>query len=117
MAIHPEFKVDGPVMDEACSYACDHGHVFVIDIGKCKSDSWQVLGLRNLVKRYPEMKFVACHLLAPSDKDKDKLRQALEVLAVSGICGLICQVWSITAGQIPIPILKPLSLSVWPKKS
>ena len=50
-------------MDEACSYACDHGHVFVIDIGKCKSDSWQVLGLRNLVKRYPEMKFVACHLL------------------------------------------------------
>ena len=36
MAIHPEFKVDGPVMDEACSYACDHGHVFVIDIGKCK---------------------------------------------------------------------------------
>ena len=40
----------------------------------------QVLGLRNLVKRYPEMKFVACHLLAPSDKDKDKLRQALEVL-------------------------------------
>ena len=80
MAIHPEFKVDRPVMDEACSYACDHGHVFVIDIGKCKSDSWQVLGLRNLVKRYPEMKFVACHLLAPSDKDKDKLRQALEVL-------------------------------------
>ena len=80
MAIHPEFKVDGPVMDEPCSYACDHGYVFVIDIGKGKSDSWQVLGLRNLVKRYPEMKFVACHLLAPSDKDKDKLRQALEVL-------------------------------------
>lgn len=33
MAIHPELKLDGPVMDEACSYACDHGHVFVIDIG------------------------------------------------------------------------------------
>lgn len=38
MAIHPELKLDGPVMDEACSYACDHGHVFVIDIGKCGSD-------------------------------------------------------------------------------
>ena len=80
MAIHPEFKLDGTVMDEACSYACDHGHVFVIDIGKCGSDSWQVPELKNLVKRYPEMKFVACHLLAPSDKDRDRLRRALELL-------------------------------------
>ena len=85
MAIHPEFKLDGTVMDEACSYACDHGHVFVIDIGKCGSDSWQVPELCNLVKRYPEMKFVACHLLAPSNKDKDRLRWALEQLQLPNL--------------------------------
>ena len=85
MAIHPELKLDGPVMDEACSYACDHGHVFVIDIGKCGSDSWQVPELCNLVKRYPEMKFVACHLLAPSNKDKDRLRWALEQLQLPNL--------------------------------
>ena len=85
MAIHPELKLDGPVMDEACSYACDHGHVFVIDIGKCGSDSWQVPELCNLVKRYPEMKFVACHLLAPSNKDKDRLRWALKQLQLPNL--------------------------------
>ena len=85
MAIHPELKLDGPVMDEACSYACDHGHVFVIDIGKCGSDSWQVPELCTKVKRYPEMKFVACHLLAPSNKDKDRLRWALEQLQLPNL--------------------------------
>ena len=59
--------------------------IIVIDIGKCGSDSWQVPELCNLVKRYPEMKFVACHLLAPSNKDKDRLRWALEQLQLPNL--------------------------------
>ncbi len=56
-----------------------------IDIGKCGSDSWQVPELCNLVKRYPEMKFVACHLLAPSNKDKEQAALALEQLQLPNL--------------------------------
>ncbi|MCD7991492.1 MAG: amidohydrolase [Clostridia bacterium] len=85
MAIHSVFRLDGEIMDDACSYACEQGHVFVIDIGKCGSDSWQIPELRNLVRRYPDMKFVACHLLAPSDKDEEKLSRALAMLQLPNL--------------------------------
>ena len=53
-------------MEEAYSYADDKGLVFVIDIGKCNSESWQVEALKKAILRHPGMKFVVCHLLAAS---------------------------------------------------
>ncbi len=85
MAIHPDFRLDGPRMEEACRYADDHGHVVVIDIGKCGSDSWQIEGLGKLIRRHPGMKFAACHLLAPSSQDQQKLRWALEQLCAPNL--------------------------------
>lgn len=85
MAVHPDFRIDGPVMDEAMAYADDHGHVVVIDIGKCGSPSWQVDELRKVVLRYPQTKFVVCHLLAPSAQDEVRLCRALESLCLPNL--------------------------------
>lgn len=85
MSIHPDFSIDSERMDEAFSYAHDHNHVLVIDLGKCGSASWQVEALRKEVLRYPDMKFAVCHLLAPSPKDEEMLREALKLLKLSNV--------------------------------
>ena len=85
MAIHPDLVLDGDVMREAASYASQKGHVFVIDIGKCASASWQVERLRNLAAAFPDMKFVACHLLAPSARDQNLLDWALHILKLPNL--------------------------------
>lgn len=85
MCNHPVIPLNGEVMDEAYSYARDHGHVFVIDIGKCGSDSWQVENLRDAVLRYPDMKFVVCHLLAPSDRQEEELKWGLRQLNLPNV--------------------------------
>ena len=85
MAVHPDLKMDGEVMEEACDYAQEHGHVFTIDIGKCGSASWQVEELRTLILHHPNLKFVVCHLLAPSRKDEEKLRWGLERLKLPNV--------------------------------
>lgn len=85
MSIHPDFRIDSVLMDEAFSYANEKKHVLVIDIGKCGSDSWQIPALRREVLRYPTMKFVACHLLSPSNQDEARLEEALKLLRLPNL--------------------------------
>lgn len=85
MAMHPVFSLDGDIMDEACAYARSRDHIFVIDIGKCGSDSWQISELKNLVSRYSDMRFVACHLLAAKPEQEGRLREALSELTMPNL--------------------------------
>ena len=80
MGTHPSLRLNGDVMDEALAYANRMHHVVVIDLGKCGSPSWQIEAILEEVEKYPDMKFVFCHLLAPSDKDEDQLKYGLEKL-------------------------------------
>lgn len=41
MANHFTLPLDGDIMKAEYDYADEHGLVFVIDIGKCGSESWQ----------------------------------------------------------------------------
>lgn len=81
MANHPVVDLDGEVMNQAYRHAADRGLIFVIDIGKPGSVSWQVDALSRAIARYPEMKFVLCHLLAPQLGDSEVLKRALDKLA------------------------------------
>jgi len=65
MSYHGKVDLDGEMMDDVFSDANDRNLVFVIDIGKPGTLSFQVDKLRNAILRYPKMKFVVCHLLAP----------------------------------------------------
>ncbi len=85
MANHPVFTVAGVTLEDAYAYAEAHGLVFVIDIGKCQSPSWQPEALRRAVLRHPGLKFVVCHLLAANDKQEAPLRAALERLRLPNV--------------------------------
>lgn len=85
MSNHPTIALDGDVMEEAYRYADEKGLVFVIDIGKCGSESWQVEALRRAILGHPHMKFVVCHLLAASMADEEALKRGLGLLALPNV--------------------------------
>ena len=85
MANHFTLPLDGDIMKAEYDYADEHGLVFVIDIGKCGSESWQTDRLLNVIKEHPGMKFVVCHLLAVSMRDEDKLVDGLKKLALPNV--------------------------------
>lgn len=85
MANHPPVPLDGEVMDREYRYAADRDLIFVIDIGKPRSDSWQVGALARSIARYPSLRFVVCHLLSPQLEDGELLRRSLAQLALPNV--------------------------------
>lgn len=85
MSNHHTLPLDGEIMEEAYSYADEKGLVFVIDIGKCQSESWQVEALQRSVLRHPGMKFVVCHLLAASMAQEEELKRGLGLLSLPNV--------------------------------
>lgn len=85
MANHPPVDLDGEVMHRCYRHAADRGLIFVIDIGKPRSVSWQVDALSRAITQYPEMKFVVCHLLSPQLGDGELLRRSLAQLALPNV--------------------------------
>lgn len=85
MANHPPVDLDGEVMHRAYRHAADRGLVFVIDIGKPRSVSWQVDALSRAIAQYPGMKFVVCHLLSPQLGDGELLKRSLDRLALPNV--------------------------------
>jgi len=85
MSYHPVIDLDGEIMHQVYSHAADHELIFVIDIGRPRNACWQVEALARAVSRYPQMKFVVCHLLAPQLGDGDLLKRSLEKLALENV--------------------------------
>ena len=85
MSYHPPLPLDGPVMDEAYSYAREKKLTFVIDIGRAGNPCWQIEPLRRAILRYPDVKFVICHLLAPLPKDEEAVTEGLKRLNLPNI--------------------------------
>lgn len=85
MSNHHTFSLDGEMMEEEYAYADEHGLIFVIDIGKCGSESWQIEPLRRAILRHPSMKFVVCHLLAANMTQEKELAEGLKRLALPNV--------------------------------
>lgn len=85
MSYHPPVPLDGDVMEEAYSYANEKKLTFVIDIGRTGNPCWQIEALRSAILRYPQMKFVVCHLLAPFRKDEVALTEGLRRLNLPNV--------------------------------
>lgn len=85
MANHPPVDLDGEVLHAAYRHAADRDLIFVIDIGKPRSVSWQVDALSRAIARYPGMRFVVCHLLSPQLGDGELLKRSLDKLAVPNV--------------------------------
>lgn len=85
MAYHPPVDLDGEVMNREYAYARENGLTFVIDIGRPRNCCWQPSALARAVKKYPEVTFVVCHLLAPQREDGELLERSLEQLAAPNV--------------------------------
>lgn len=85
MSLHSGLKMNDEIMDDAIRYAAERGHVIVLDIGKCGSPSWQIEAVREEIEKYPDAVFVLCHLLAPSDKDEEVWKRAMERFALPNV--------------------------------
>lgn len=86
MSYHPPVALNGSVMDEAFSHANDHGLVTVVDIGRQRNCCFQVDELREEILKYPDMKFVVCHLLAPQrEKDEPGMIEGLQKLNLPNV--------------------------------
>ena len=80
MANRPPVDLDGEVMDACYSHAAEKGLTVVLDIGRPNNPCWQVDAVASVVKKYPQVTFVICHLLAPQRGDNELLITALQKL-------------------------------------
>jgi hypothetical protein len=85
MAYHPPVDLNGEVMNKEYAYACDNNLTFVIDIGRPGNCCWQVDELACAIKKYPDLTFVICHLLAPQRTDVELLKEALGKLVMPNV--------------------------------
>lgn len=56
-----------------------------MDIGRPRNSCWQVDAVASAVKKYPEVNFVLCHLLAPQREDTELLKEALSKLVADNV--------------------------------
>lgn len=85
MANHETVDLDGSVMNEVYQMANEHGLTFVIDIGRPGNNCYQVEALAKVIKKYPNMNFVVCHLTAPQHNQMEILEYNLNLLNLPNV--------------------------------
>lgn len=85
MANRPPVDLDGEVMNGCYAYAREKGLTVVLDIGRPHNPCWQVDAVASAVKKYPQVTFVICHLLAPQRDDKEIFTEAIKKLAIKNV--------------------------------
>lgn len=109
MSYHPEFALDGDMMEEQLSYAEEHGLTAVFDIGRRGGCCWQPEALARAIRRHPGMQFVICHLLAPQGRSyENEWREAIRVLNLENV---VFDLASLTSNQKPE--VYPYPTAVW----
>ena len=79
---HPDFTVDGTIMEPIYRKAEQNHIKIVFDLGKKGTLGFQIEGVVRAARKYPGVTFVVCHLLAPSrDEDRAEWRRNIERLA------------------------------------
>lgn len=85
MANRPRVALDGEVMDGCYRHAADNNLTVVLDIGRPGNCCWQVDEMSSVVKKYKNLTFVFCHLLAPQKNDGEILKIALSKLVADNV--------------------------------
>lgn len=85
MANRKYVDLDGEVINECFRHAANNGLTVVLDIGRPRNPCWQIDNISNAIKKYPEVTFVICHLLAPQREDNELLKDALGKLVLPNV--------------------------------
>ncbi len=84
MSYHTDFDVE-KVFSPIAEQALRHGQTLVFDIGSPGMSSFQPEKIRTIAMRYPSLKIVVCHLLAPRLHDLDTLTASLKLLKFDNV--------------------------------
>lgn len=84
MSYHPTFDI-AEVFGKYAKKAAEHNQTLVMDIGSPGMPSFQPEAIRKLAQENPSLRIVVCHLLAPTRKDGEALKKALELLIADNI--------------------------------
>lgn len=104
MGYHRPFALDGEVLGEILPLAAQADATLVLDLGSPGMASFQPEAVAAIAKRYPQMRIVVCHLLAPRIGDDDALRDGLRTLALDNVWFDLAAVpWNVEPEQYPYP--------------
>jgi predicted TIM-barrel fold metal-dependent hydrolase len=104
MSYHQQFDLDGPLMEGIWSAMAAAGTTLVLDIGSPGMGSFQPEAVARVARRFPSMRVVMCHLLAPTLSDGPALAEALDVLALENVWFDLAAVpWNVGPEPYPYP--------------
>lgn len=85
MSYHSGFPLDGEPLAPYIGKIAEMGAVLVLDLGSPGDVSWQPQAVAKIARKYPELKIVVCHLLAPKLGDRKALEYGLNVLSLPNV--------------------------------
>lgn len=85
MANHNTVDLNGTMMNEVYQMANDKCLLFYIDIGRPGNNCYQVDSVCDVAKKYPNMKFIVCHLTAPQHDMHELLKENLTKLNLDNV--------------------------------
>ncbi len=80
MGYHPEFLIDGDLMQPIFRFCDERGLTISLDLGTFEEESFQVAGVGHMAKKYPRIQFVVEHLFFPRQDHFDEVRENLDIL-------------------------------------
>jgi len=80
MGFHNDFALDGAEMTSIYDVISKKSMTLILDIGDYTMESYQPVAVAKIAMRYPQMKIVVCHLLAPLPHCETILQQGLKEL-------------------------------------
>jgi predicted TIM-barrel fold metal-dependent hydrolase len=104
MGYHNDFRLDGPVLADLFAAVHKADATLVLDIGSPGTNSYQPAAVAAVANRYPALRIVVCHLLAPGPGDADFLTEGLRMLALPNVWfDLAALPWNIQPEEYPYP--------------
>ena len=77
MSFHETLEIDGPQMEIVWQRAASQDVVVVLDIGNYGMESFQVDAVVRVMQKYPNLRMVLAHLLAPSPGFEEQWKEAI----------------------------------------
>ena len=82
---HSGFPLDGMPLAPYIEKIAALGATLVLDLGSPGVVSWQPQAVARIAQKYPDLKIVICHLLAPKPGDRRALEYGLHTLALPNV--------------------------------
>ena len=83
--MYPDMKFDSPLLETVWEQAGELGLTATIDTGPIGSPGYQAEALERMVRRYPTLRFVICHLGFPYPWLRDHANDYLRWQAMTGL--------------------------------